>query len=130
MTRYKAHKVLLESLEYLTYYGCRICGQSLKFFDCPDEIVAVLDSRMDAEQSQQDRTLRVNWLARRALFDFAEVEIVRASDEDVERFAVQVGNDTDDFRRSRYREMSCTIDPDCDLSENTLRILKSTFGSA
>ena len=30
----------------------------------------------------------------------------------VERFAVQVGNDTNDFRRSRYKEMSCKIAPD------------------
>ena len=128
LARYKAYKVLLESLEYLTYYGCRICGQSLKFFDCPDEIVAVLDSRMNTERVQQEGILRVNWLARRALFDFDEVEIVQATDEDVERFAVQVGNDTDEFRQPRYKEMSCTIGPDCRLSENTLRILKSTFG--
>jgi hypothetical protein len=118
--------VLLESSEYLTYYGCRICGQSGEFLE--GRVVAVLDSRMDTERVQQDGTLRVNWLARRALFDFDEVEIVQATDEDVERFAVQVGNDTDDFRRSRYKEMSCTIVPDCRLSENTLRILKSTFG--
>jgi len=126
LTRYKAHKVLLESLEYLTYYGCRICGQSREFLE--GRIIAVLDGRMDTERVQQDRTWRVNWLARRALFDFDEVEIVQATDEDVERFAVQVGNDTDEFRRSRYREMACKIVSDCGLSENTLRILKSTFG--
>jgi len=127
LARYKAHKVLLESLEYLTYYGCRICGQSRKFLE--GRVVAVLDSQMDTERVQQDGTWRVNWLTRRALFDFDEVEIVQAPDEDVERFVVQVGNDTDDFRRSRYRAMSCKIAPDCRLSENTLRILTSTFGS-
>ncbi|MCP4399210.1 MAG: hypothetical protein GY801_18150 [bacterium] len=139
LTRYRAHNVWLESSEYInipgyglwrpseiTYYGCRICGQSREFLE--GRLVAVLDSRMDTEQVQHDSTLRVNWLMRRALFDFDEVEIVQVSDEEVERFAVQVGNDTDDFRRSRYREMSCKIAPDCGLSENTLRILKSTFG--
>ncbi len=125
LTRYKARKVLLESSAYITYYGCRICGQSREFLE--GRVVAVLDSRMDTERVQQDGTLRVNWLVRRALFDFDEVEIVQAPDEDVERFVVQVGNDTDDFRRSRYKKMACTIVSDCRLSENTLRILKSTF---
>ncbi len=84
---------------------------------------------MDTERVQQDGTWRVNWLARRTLFDFDEIEIVRATDEDVERFVVQAGNDTDEFRQSRYREMSCKIVLDCRLSGNTLRILKNTFGS-
>ncbi len=134
LTRYKAHKVWPAGKGWfgrafeadIAYYGCRICSQSREFLEV--RVVAVLDSRMDTERVLQDGTLRVNWLARRALFDFDEVEIVQASDEDVERFAVQVGNDTDDFRRSRYKEMSCTIVPNCGLSENTLRILKNTFG--
>jgi len=46
----------------------------------------------------------------------------------VERFAVQVGNDTDPFRRPRYRQMRCVVKPECNLSENTLRILDSVFG--
>jgi len=52
---------------------------------------------------------------------------VQASDEEVERFAVQVGNDTDPLRRSRYKWMHCVVGPDCHLSENTLRILGSIF---
>lgn len=72
--------------------------------------------------------MQINWLARRALFDFDWVEIVQATDEDVERFAMQVGNDTDPFRRPRYPNMHCVIGPDCNLSENTLRILHRTFG--
>lgn len=125
LTRYKAHKVLLTSSEDITYYGCRTCSQSREFLE--GRVVAVLDSRMGTERIQQEGTWRVNWLIRRDLFDFDEVEIVQATDEDVERFAVQVGNDTDEFRRSRYKEMSCNITLDCRLSENTLRILKSNF---
>lgn len=127
LTRYTAHKVLLESLEYISYYGCRTCGQSREFLE--GRVVAVLDSRMDTEQSQQDGTVRVNWLMRQTLFDFDEVEIVRATDEDVERFVCQVINDTDEFRRSRYKDMSCIIAADCDLFENSFRILESTFGT-
>jgi hypothetical protein len=95
---------------------------------CPQGIIAVLDSAWAAERDQANGLLRVNWLQRRELFDFDHVEIVRASDEDVERFAVQVGNDTDPYRKPRYRQMACFIGAECALSENTLRVLDHTFG--
>jgi hypothetical protein len=80
------------------------------------------------EEIELSDVLRVNWLVRRALFDFDWVEIIQATDEDVERFAVQVGNDTDPVRELRYQQMKCTIGPECKLSENTLRILDKMFG--
>jgi hypothetical protein len=56
------------------------------------------------------------------------VEIIQASDEDIERFAVQVGNDTDPLRQPRYRQLHCRIGLTCHLSENSLRVLQSVFG--
>ncbi len=111
-----------------TYYGCRTCRQSRKILHCPQGIVAELNTGWTEAQSYQDGLLRINWLAQRSLFDFNRVEIIQATDEDVERFAVQVGNDTDPIRDARYPQMRCLIAPQCRLSENTLRILQSTFG--
>ena len=93
------------------------------------EVVAVLDADWAAETERVgvDKQ-RVNWLRRQKLFDFDWVEIVNATDEDVDNFAVQIGNDTDDWRQLRYPQMQCVISPQCALSENTLRILKNTFG--
>jgi hypothetical protein len=54
--------------------------------------------------------------------------IIHASDEEVERFAVQVGNDTDPVRQACYPKMICILNPANDLSENTRRILVRTFG--
>ena len=116
-----AHKV-----NKVTYYGCRVCGQSREFVEA--WLVAVLDREMGLEQMRQGDILRVNWLIRRDLFDFDEVEIVQAIDEEVERFAVQVGNDTDTVRRPRYKQMRCSISSDCNLTENTRRILQHMFG--
>lgn len=112
----------------LIFYGCRMCHQSREFVEGIDEVVAVLDVTWHEDQLRENSSLRVNWLARRTLFDFDRVEIIQANDEDVERFAVQVGNDTDPIRKPRYREMICTIGSDCQLSENTLRILGRMFG--
>jgi len=126
LTHFGPHKVKLSWLQTITYYGCRNCGQSRAFFY--GHVTATLDDKMTAEQSQQKRNLRINWLVHRALFDFDAVEIRRAGDEDVERFAVQVGNDTDPARRAQYPKMRCLIAPEAHLSINTLKILRKTFG--
>lgn len=110
------------------YYGCRTCGQSRQFLQLPKGVVAILNNRARTEQIQQAGLLKVNWIARRALFDFNQVEIVHASDEEVERFAVQIGNDTDEWRRAHYPEMECVIAPSCELAVTTERILESILG--
>ncbi len=112
----------------LTYYGCRACGQSREILEWPGEVVAVLDEEMGEEQVKAGNSLRVNWLARQELFDFDRVEIIRASDEEVERFAVAVGNDTDRVRKARYQKASCYVASGCSLTENTRRVLDQMFG--
>jgi RNase P subunit RPR2 len=126
LVRCSAHTVRLSERTAFTYYGCRACGQSREFLEVPGEVVVILDAGMVEERKQQDDTLRVNWLIHRSLFDFDCIEIVQATDEEVERFAVQVGNDTDALRR-RYKKMRCVVAPRCRLAENTLRILRSLF---
>jgi hypothetical protein len=121
-------EIPLPSEDSLDYYGCRACGQAEEFTVWPGEVVVVLDKNMTQAQAEQGNQLRVNWLQRRELFDFDWIEIVQASDEDVERFTVQAGNDTDEVRQPRYKNMKCVIGPACELSENTIRILEHTFG--
>lgn len=92
-------------------------------------IIAVLDSTW-AEETQRPGPdlLRVNWLRRKTLFDFDQVEIIQATDHQVEELVTMVEHDTDSWRRSRYRQMRCLVDPDCKLSENTVQMLRHTFG--
>lgn len=125
---FSAHKARLPCWQSVTYFGCRSCGQSRKFL--PDDIWAVLllNNRVVWPQLIHEKLLYVNWLAQRRLFDFDEVQIIAASDEEVERFAVLVGNDTDPVRKSRYPQLRCAISAGCGLSENTLRILRRMFG--
>jgi hypothetical protein len=126
IVRAHAHDVNLPGLKFVVYYGCRACRQSHEFFQVK-QVVAVLDSGMPGEPVEQEDVLRVNWLSRRRLFDFDKVEIIQASDEEVERFVIQVGNDTDEVRKARYQEMRCLVSSGCSLSENTQRILQRTF---
>ena len=113
----------------VTYFGCRICHQSRGFYNCSQGVTAVLgDNGGTAPVVYENGLLTVNWLEWRKLFDFDRVAIIHATDEQVERFAVQVGNDTDELRRERYPQMDCTVHPDCYLSANSLKILRRTFG--
>ena len=110
-----------------TYYGCRACKRSYGLAYSPQGIVCVLDAGWKEKYGQQEEILRVNWLMVRTIFDFDYVEIIQATDEDMERFAVQVGNDTDPTREANYSKIPCTINKDCQLSENTKRVLDSIF---
>lgn len=122
------HEVSLGWLQEITFFGCRTCRQSRGFYEA-NAVVVVLDNAMPEAIYKQVDTLYVNWFTRLAPFDFDRVDIRQATDEEVERFAVQVGNDTEVARNLRYPNMACRIDPLCNLSQNTRRILQRTFGS-
>jgi hypothetical protein len=109
------------------YYGCQLCGQSQTFFR--GRVVAVLDQQMEAHQVVQAeaRRMLVNWLHYRTMFDFDEVRLIRADDEAVERLAMQIGNDTDLQREVQRKTTTCIVAPECQLSENTWKILQRTF---
>ncbi len=93
------------------------------------QVVAVLDAGWDGESEKVNHDmLRVNWLRRPKLFDFDWIEIARASDEDVNRFAAQISGDDDRWRGQRYPQMVCVVSPDCHLSETTLFKLRQMFG--
>ena len=111
------------------YYGCQRCGQSQQFIDLDKcQVVAELNNQSTVGQYQYNSVLRVNWLIQRKLFYFDKIEIIRATDEEVERFAVQIGNDTEGTNQSRYKLLNCEISKSCELSENTIRILQRMFG--
>lgn len=129
LTCFAQHKLNLEFLLTMHYSACRTCKKSQHFYEEKDlRTILVLDSEMKDDVVQRDRFLYVNWLQRKALFDFDEVKIGHTTDEDVSLLAVQIGNDTDPFRVDRYEHMPCKItEPDV-ISENTQHILRKTFG--
>lgn len=125
---YKVNLLELLDFETIVYYGCRNCRQSWDFIEC-QKLIAVLDNALEAERVLHEDVLRVNWSVRRRLFDFDHVEIISATDEEIERFAVQVGNSTDPVQKSTYRKMTCIVAPTCDLSKGSQRILNRLFGN-
>ena len=56
------------------------------------------------------------------------MEIVQASEYELEHRCRLVGNDTDYLRWSLYRSMACMVDPQSGLSESNLNMLNLTFG--
>lgn len=127
LTHFEAQTIRLSWWQSVVFYGCRTCGQSRETLR-GEHLVALLDQEIALETYNQNGDLHVNWLERRHIFDFDQVQILHATDEAVERFAVQVGNDTDSLRTPRYATMQCVVSPECHLSENTMRILERMFG--
>ena len=127
LVRFHRHTVSLGQRSF-NFYGCRYCRQSREFLTV-SRSVAVLNKPMAGEYVLQDGVLRVNWLQRGELFDFDEVEIAQASDEAVERFCIQVGNDEDVVRRGRQRRMVCRVVAISGLRVDTLNKLRSVFGT-
>lgn len=127
MTRFDSRPTDKRLLRKGRYYACRTCGKAVNAVPDIRTAVAVLDSEWGKDETREKDQIRVNWLNYRKLFDFDRVEIVSASDEDVQRLCVQVGNDTDEFRRKKYKQVTVTVSPACRIEENTLRILKSMF---
>lgn len=124
-----AHKIDASWHMPVTYYGCRACGQSQEFFEVKKrKVIAVLDDTSSQKITETETMIRVNWLSHRKVFDFDKVEIYQVMDKEAELFAIQMGNDTDPIRCSRYKTMICDLAADCKLSENTMRILQRTFG--
>lgn len=123
------HEIKLSHVSTINYYGCRACGQSEAFLTWAGDIVAVLDrnSTVTEEKNVEKGLLFINWFRHRYVFDFKAIEIRAARDEDVERFIMQLGNESDAIQKKRYETMSCVILPSCKLSENTMRILEDFF---
>jgi len=135
LTRFERKRKIIENIYsnmgvvIVHFVVCRICSKAGQAMCGVRENIATLDAGMEEEFVCIDGVARINWLKRGSLFDFERVEIVQASDYDVERFCVQVGDDMDGFRRAEYQQMSCIVDPKSGLSENTINILRSMFGA-
>ncbi|MCS7278985.1 MAG: hypothetical protein NZ530_02875 [Thermodesulfobacteriaceae bacterium] len=122
------HKIKIpESREIITFYGCRQCFQSREYIEWPKEVVAVLDQEMVERDLVKKGVWYVNYFKFWHPFDFNSVEIIKASDEEVERFCIQVGNDGDLYRKRRYKSISCVVNRTCNLQAETLNMLRSLF---
>lgn len=128
-TRFEKHFVDLPGPFNAYYYGCRTCKQNRNYIQWDGKIIAVLDHAMDAEFVIRKQSLYVNWLWLNRLFDFDGVEIVQATEEEVERFIIQVRNDTDPGKQKQYKSMTCRIINRTALTQETINLLENVFGS-
>ncbi len=119
----------------VTYYGCRVCGASRDYSTEIKKIVIVLDREMSQPQEWHDGVLRVNWfwwLGQHGgmMCDYDEIEVGRASDEDIEQLCTCASNDIDWLRRRRLRKgkIPCRLRRRADHSELALHRLRAAFG--
>lgn len=124
------HKVkILQGEETITFYGCRNCFQSREYVEWSKnkDIVAVLNIELSEKDYTKDGSWYVNYFKMKNLFDFNLVEIIKASDEEIERFCIQIGNDGDFYRKKKYKDIICVVSRNCNLQVETLNMLRSLF---
>ena len=134
----ESHKELL-CLEHLTrffafsghqemygYFACRICSSSVNSIRAP-KAVAVIDPQMKGLHELTDDALRINALLYNKLFDFDEVEIRPCSEDDIERFCILVGNDTDLYRMDRNNRVNISVSGGMSLTQESIRDLSRFF---
>ena len=117
-----------ESVRYPAAVTCRVCDRAR--FGAYDIglVVAVLDRTMQHGHRREGDVVRANWLKQRRLFDFDRVEVLSATDYDVETLCMQIGNDTDAYRVARHESMPCVVAAGSGLSQSAVNMLESTFG--
>lgn len=126
LSRFGKHPFLFNKRTRFSYPACRICKSTFHVLKVVSAI-AVIDQNMKSKLHYTNKTLRINWLANRQLFDFDHVEIGRVEDKTVTQFCMLIGNDMDSQRVERYTNMACTLTAGAALHTNTLNILNKTF---
>jgi len=108
---------------------CRACGKNNRY-EGVKEVVAVLDNHGGYYPQQRNAVLRVNWLENKLPFDFDRVEVVDATDTEVEQFHRQMKYQADPQIQKRLPKMQCVVNAQCRFErENTMTLLRQTFGA-
>lgn len=111
----------------IRYTACRVCGSTTHSTPAPT-VIAVLDEGMQTPYASIDSMVRINALHQNLPFDFNHVEIGQAEEKLIVQFCLQLRNDTDPQRPVPPKKIVCQVQPDAQVSRNTLQILKQTFG--
>lgn len=109
------------------YVACRKCESNLFFSEEIQRVVLVLDRNMKEDMTVDGENLLVNQLRQEQLTDFDEIRIIDADDYQVERFAMQIKNDTDDMRREWLPLTLVHLNPKLPLSQSKINMLRDFF---
>ena len=110
----------------IVYAGCRTCGSTIFGIDTTS-LILVLDKSYRSTLSREGSNCRVNWFRIMRMIDFDRVEIGDCSDDDIQSFCVEMGNETDPFRLGQFLRSTCALLPSASLSQSTLNLLKQRF---
>ncbi len=117
-------------------YLCWACLSARHLMLHSGRVTCVLDNRSPEVTTLSEGAVRVNWLARRARdgvsdtrrFDFHEIFIRSATDEEARDFLTALTSDPNPARLRHYGRLNCTIDPECALGEDTVTRLREVLG--
>ena len=108
------------------YYGCSVCASTVNSIRAK-HIVAVLDTSMTTPHTVSHNSMHINWLQCKTLFPFTQIEIGTCPEDEITDFCIQVGNDTDTYRTTRYSTVNVYLKPGTTLSSQSQTRLSRFF---
>ena len=119
--------IKLSLTKKLPYFACRKCGRTLYAVNGINKVAVVLDEDYSVEVEMDSTSCRVNYFVYKDMFDFNEVEIIKASEKAIEQFCYLIHQDDDPFRKGGYKKMTCMVHKSANVSGNSMAILKNLF---
>ena len=124
--RFEEYKFQPVPFQHVPYVACRKCGSTL-YTNVFSRVRAVLDHSMEKPFHHSHGLFRVNWFHFEAMFDFDQVEIGEASDEEVLAFTLKIANDMDPYRTGRPRKPLCFLRNESTITPNTIGVLGKVY---
>jgi HEAT repeat protein len=110
-----------------TFYACSECKSSVGSYGL-DEVIAVLDRQMEESAVREGGTLSVNWFSYERAFEFDELKILDASNDDIKEFLkIAVENCNLSAFKKKMKSIQVSFGPGLELSEETMNTLKKHF---
>ena len=111
----------------IDYLGCRKCKGNSSLSEEILNVVLMLDKSLEKTYIEDGSMVFVNWFRTKEPVDFDEIRILEADDDDIEKLAGNLLNDTDKGRRERIGIYKVYLNPKLELSPDKINLLKNKF---
>lgn len=110
----------------IEYMGCRTCTSTIFGIQAPS-VHLILDDAMDKKMEVFADCIHVNRIAIKQLVDFEHVHIGSCDHEEIRSLCIEMGNDTDPYRRKAYAAATCSVAASSSLGDEMKNLLAKQF---
>jgi|GEM_PF-5429251 len=110
----------------IEYMGCRNCTSTIFGIQAPS-VHLILDDAMDKKMAIYPDRAEINRLAIKRSVDFEHVHIGSCDPEEIRSLCIEMGNDTEPYRRKAYATATCSVAATTSLDSEMKNLLAQHF---